>query len=492
MRILVLSGLFYLFFSQLGIGQEGITSLLQPAELEMEGFTHERKNIRIFDPEQLFSDRGTDRMIPIWADYYSRDGLTQVFVNKKLVAKITNTSFSADHREGRVNCVDNPVTDKIWASGTFAAAVNAAIADERIEFSNFSIADYVHPGYSTSLERSENIIEALRMAYNAGYPGLTELLIESDATMNDVTQDFCCKMDQCNEFNHQSACLGNFVDRIEAGIGTGFCWTFAKENIGATWGYSSVESAVLKTIYNMMYVDLGSNNGHRESFLWCDYTPDTRHGYGEHFTVDNDPYEFLLAWDFVNMTFNSGCTWDTGIGTPTCSALPLELVRFEAKPESPCGPVRLLWEFPEGTTLGFFELQRSIDARHWQRIDRIQGNSSQWNTYEISDGDVPTGTVFYRLKIEDLDGVETYSDLISLNLPCEESLQIVPNPVTDRFRIQAPIAIESVTLWNIQGEKRKKIDVSSGYFSIEEIPAGIYFIELKWHEGTRFLKLLKQ
>lgn len=87
---------------------------------------------------------------------------------------------------------------------------------------------------------------------------------------------------------------------------------------------------------------------------------------------------------------------------------------------------------------------------------------------------------------------------LSIDTPADEqdSFIIVPNPVTDRFRIVTTQMDEpdEVTLYNTLGQKVKHWGQPSDYFDASYIPSGMYFLELKTRNDktARTMLMIKQ
>jgi hypothetical protein len=96
-----------------------------------------------------------------------------------------------------------------------------------------------------------------------------------------------------------------------------------------------------------------------------------------------------------------------------------------------------------------FIIERSDDAATFSQIGRVTatGNSSLPTNYSFTDKDIfTTGKeyLYYRLKMEDIDGKFTYSNVAKVELTSLSSLNIFPNPVTD----QLTVSITSQTRYN--------------------------------------------
>ncbi len=103
---------------------------------------------------------------------------------------------------------------------------------------------------------------------------------------------------------------------------------------------------------------------------------------------------------------------------------------------------------------------------------------------------------YYRLQQVDFDGTAVYSDVASAQIEIDMNrFQIIPNPATDRIRIQG--MMESVTQIRVFDALGKLVRVATGAFSSEPIDlsgctAGLYFVEITVEGATERLKVLKR
>jgi SprB repeat len=111
--------------------------------------------------------------------------------------------------------------------------------------------------------------------------------------------------------------------------------------------------------------------------------------------------------------------------------LPVRLLSFEGK--SKAHGNELNWETSSEINASHFEIERSIDAKAFEKIGSTNMNESK--SYEFTDQNSSLITyhssLFYRLKMIDLDGKFSYSKIISLRNESAESKEIgnfYPNP----------------------------------------------------------------
>ena len=95
------------------------------------------------------------------------------------------------------------------------------------------------------------------------------------------------------------------------------------------------------------------------------------------------------------------------IASLASALLPLKLGDFSAIKKS-TGTV-LYWQTISETNTKSFQIERSTDGSNFTTIGEVKanGNSSQPLNYQFADASVQNTTIFYRLRMEDLDGTAT-------------------------------------------------------------------------------------
>jgi hypothetical protein len=89
---------------------------------------------------------------------------------------------------------------------------------------------------------------------------------------------------------------------------------------------------------------------------------------------------------------------------PVNIPLPVDLVDMTANCNN--GRVQLDWITATEINNSHFEIERSLDAIHYQMVGRVNGsgNSNQTLHYQFADTNMNTGTVYYRLRQVDVNG----------------------------------------------------------------------------------------
>jgi hypothetical protein len=123
--------------------------------------------------------------------------------------------------------------------------------------------------------------------------------------------------------------------------------------------------------------------------------------------------------------------------------LPVRLVSFTGK-NTEKGNV-LNWKTSSEVNFSHFEVERSGDAKKFEKIGKVNGNKGE--VYEFLDVSSNNALSYYRLKMVDLDGTSAYSKVIALAIEKAKAMvgQFYPNPA---FGNEASININSTEAQN--------------------------------------------
>jgi hypothetical protein len=133
----------------------------------------------------------------------------------------------------------------------------------------------------------------------------------------------------------------------------------------------------------------------------------------------------------------------------------------------------------------------SKDGINWEYVVNIQGagNSSSILNYETEDLTPYSGISYYRLKQTDFNGTYEYSSIVSINLSEEfDNVSVYPNPASSFINIFGR-DIYLVNIINMKGVVFLT-NVSSGLISINDLPNGIYILEIMGKDNKIIYKRL--
>lgn len=118
-------------------------------------------------------------------------------------------------------------------------------------------------------------------------------------------------------------------------------------------------------------------------------------------------------------------------------SLPLRWVSFNAQKVND-GSALLKWSVANKVNNNHFEIERSSDALHFTELSSISAgkNSPLVQTYSYTDIQLPSGTIYYRIKQVDNDGKYSYTNIAKIDFDAHAiSWRVAPNPASDHATI---------------------------------------------------------
>lgn len=171
------------------------------------------------------------------------------------------------------------------------------------------------------------------------------------------------------------------------------------------------------------------------------------------------------------------------------AALPISLVNFSAEAINE-DKIRLQWQSLSESNTAVFVIERSLNARKFEKIGEVNavGYSSEKQTYSFLDESFESITpwLYYRLKITDTDGSYTYTPIQKVNINTQQIFNLSPNPTLGRtnLTLTQPIThISTIHIINQLGQTmiKKEISPSDGLMiklDTRILPAGIYTVTI--------------
>lgn len=168
--------------------------------------------------------------------------------------------------------------------------------------------------------------------------------------------------------------------------------------------------------------------------------------------------------------------------------LPLKLGQFSATKKN--GQVELNWETLSEENTSIFEIERSNDGINWTRIGEVnaRGNSNQKQTYSFADPSPSVFTCYYRLKMADIDGIYTYSRVITVTSAAElTGIRLFPNPARENIQVQYAAALNGKAMLLISDASGKlvyqssitlKTGINTFAVPVQQLSPGYYTINL--------------
>lgn len=164
-------------------------------------------------------------------------------------------------------------------------------------------------------------------------------------------------------------------------------------------------------------------------------------------------------------------------------ALPVTIIDFTAQKNYET--VLLKWYATYETAFKKYVIERSTDGTNFYTIGEVAG--SNLTNYTFTDIALPNAnTVFYRLKLIDIDAQESISKIVTVRIANNFSnAQVYPNPAKDKLvvKLQQPLTANSqLIIADISGRMVMQQQVAGGSNTIKlyinQLPAGRYFIKI--------------
>lgn len=186
------------------------------------------------------------------------------------------------------------------------------------------------------------------------------------------------------------------------------------------------------------------------------------------------------------------------------SALPVKLVRFGAMPL--VTDALLQWTIADAVNFSHFDLERSPDGKRFDQVGsvpyRTQTTAYQYQDSTISRMILAVPTLYYRLKLVDLDGSFSYSRIVPLTFTAaEKTPQLVgyPNPFQNRLTALVPPQASGVDLQTLRGQlvlSRSITPVNTPseitLTGLDNLPAGVYLLRIQTPGQTITRQVIKQ
>ena len=215
----------------------------------------------------------------------------------------------------------------------------------------------------------------------------------------------------------------------------------------------------------------------------------------------------------VNFLSDNVCVYGLEGGTCDCASMssPLRLggpfMAWENLHASLKGEnVEISWETLAEKAGGKFHLMRQIGDGEFEEIALIDGlgENPAGNQYRFLDPAKNLyGTVYYKVRFENIDGQYETGPLMAVNLPSKsvfEMLDVYPLPFANQLTCQIFSAEDTDMDWKVVGLYGKTLAAGSASLSIGEsklnldlalLPRGTYFLQCKTPKGQATKKIQK-
>lgn len=211
-------------------------------------------------------------------------------------------------------------------------------------------------------------------------------------------------------------------------------------------------------------------------------------------TTTNENYEYgYVLKASVNLNNVSPYYNSFFMGKKTFSVVPVTLLDFTATKEG--GKVKLDWKVENEIAFKGYEVQKSFNNTNWMAVGNIDATSAASSkNYEMYDINPFAGTNFYRLKLNDMDGHFSFSNIAKVNFNMPVVISIKPNPASNYITISGIKAYQQVQVFDLTGRlmMNRGIMNNDEQLDISKLSSGQYMIKLINQNGQVSLKLIKQ
>jgi len=171
---------------------------------------------------------------------------------------------------------------------------------------------------------------------------------------------------------------------------------------------------------------------------------------------------------------------------------PLSLAEIELQGQHEGAANDLTWKTYGENNTTYFAVERGTDGSHFSAIGNVTAVGTGNNSYTFTDNQLPTGSLFYRIKATDIDSSTVYSSIISLG-GSNGGLTVYPNPARSSITLQ-------INDNNLVGTTARLLDISgrpvgeslitnmSQTIDVSRLPPGVYLLQLSNGVSVKVLK----
>ncbi len=189
------------------------------------------------------------------------------------------------------------------------------------------------------------------------------------------------------------------------------------------------------------------------------------------------------------------------------SILSVKMTTFTVKKENNNAVLR--WTTVSETKNDHFEIERSVDGVNFTKMGIVSGNGTTAMTRNYSYPDplvnVNAKVLYYRLRMIDKDGFNTFSQVLALRLDGSiimSNMTVYPNPFTNNIKLQVNSVKEENSLIrfiNMNGQEvlKRSVTLQPGeniviIKDLEIMAPGMYIMEFGTKDGVMTQKIIKK
>lgn len=180
--------------------------------------------------------------------------------------------------------------------------------------------------------------------------------------------------------------------------------------------------------------------------------------------------------------------------TDQFNPLPVKLATFTGEK---LGTSNLLkWISASEKNLINYEVEKSVDGKNFESVGLIKATNSSANTnYSFIDENLGTNSInYYRLKINENKGVNSYSNIISISNNAAQNIlvEVYPNPAQNSIsiKLEENNTFESAAIFDINGKQILNTTLLND-IDISTLLPGVYTIKVKTNSSEQKVKFIK-
>jgi len=148
----------------------------------------------------------------------------------------------------------------------------------------------------------------------------------------------------------------------------------------------------------------------------------------------------------------------------------------------------LTWETTHEVNNKGFTIQRSHTGTSFDSIGFIAASNlpQDHHAYSFTDPNPFSGSNYYRLQQEDLDGIASLSRTIQVDFDLKNTLSVYPNPASRYITVHGTSAGSIIGIYSVDGRKYRELRSTSSYVEIDisEMARGLYFLRVTETENS--------
>lgn len=177
-------------------------------------------------------------------------------------------------------------------------------------------------------------------------------------------------------------------------------------------------------------------------------------------------------------------------------ALPVVLSAFDATLQGK--NVQLKWESTLEQNVSRYVVEHSLDGNLYEALGSVlaKGNSVDKNGYQYLHTGISSGTHYYRLRMEDMDGSYDLSAVRMIRYGKETGIRVSPNPVSHSLQVSGISSGDHIRIADLSGRIVYAADAqaNTAVISCAALPAGLYLVQVTGQSGEMKYntKIIKQ